>query len=303
MKWHYFAGDVEVESSSIDDLKDFVCDIADKKIKAKDILNYKTVKIFARKESFLNEFVQEIKEWLRNKVLELPNQITDFIFAVESDYQTYHNLDSDNWDRVHKPYFTVVHAGFEKASQREEIRIHAGENGNIVIYQDNDKLGFIIDVYGQTDIANTMTVWEEDLSTPEDDDQPRDEHGILTTCPVCGSEKTRKDLDFPTTMRGCGGCMSEWNIEDEVTFNGREGIEEESNDPKNFSMVEIVDFVDEWGQYTDEVCAELGYDEKDSDDLLMVDYFYDMESKKWIPKCASGYSEREQAIADYLRLG
>ena len=33
--------------------------------------------------------------------VDLPGYITDTFFAIESDYQTYHNLDQDNWDKVH----------------------------------------------------------------------------------------------------------------------------------------------------------------------------------------------------------
>lgn len=146
-----------------------------------------------------------------------------------------------------KNYFEIVHAGWCKESQREEIQIHAGENGNVFLFQDDGKLGFIVDAYGQTDHVATMQVWEEDLA-PEDD------------------------------------------------------LLEESNAPENFSLVELEDFKDEWGQTHDEICCELGYDEEGSDDLLMVDYFWLDEEQKWYPKCASTYSEREQAIADYLRL-
>ena len=166
--WHYFAGSIEIESCSINDLKDFVCDITERIIRVKDILSYKTVSITARNEKYLNEFVDEIKEFLSEESLELSNWISDFIYAVESDYQKYYGLDPDNWDKVHKPYFDVVHAGFCKASQREEIQIHAGEHGNIVIYQDGDKLGFIIDVYGENDVVDTMTIWEEDLNPEEE---------------------------------------------------------------------------------------------------------------------------------------
>lgn len=64
---------------------------------------------------------------------------------------------------VQKNYFKVTHSGFCKDAQREEVRIHAGEHGHIVIHQDNDQLGFIIDVYGQDDIVDSLCIWEEDL--------------------------------------------------------------------------------------------------------------------------------------------
>jgi hypothetical protein len=157
----------------------------------------------------------------------------------EEDWQTY--------DELNCSYFEIMHQDYYEDAGFEEIQIHAGEHGNIYLKQDGDKLGFIIDVYGQNDILDTMTVWEEDLKDWEDEDEPFD--------------------------------------------------------PNNYSLVEVEDFIDEWGQYTDEVCAELGYEEDSCDDLLEVDYFYHERSRKWIPKCSSMYSEREQAIADYLKLG
>jgi len=73
-------------------------------------------------------------------------------------------------------------------------------------------------------------------------------------------------------------------------------------DSSNVSMAEKMDFIDEWGQYHDEVCAALGVpDRRDADDIIMLDYFWHSETKKWIPKCASLYTERQQAMADWLR--
>ena len=40
---------------------------------------------------------------------------------------------------------------------------------------------------------------------------------IDETCPLCRSENTREDADFPDTMRNCNECGAEWN-EDEVTL-------------------------------------------------------------------------------------
>jgi len=157
----------------------------------------------------------------------------------EEDWQVY--------DELNNSYFEIMHQDYYEPAGREEIQIHAGEHGNVYLFQDGDKLGFIIDVYGQNDQLDTMTVWEEDLKDWDEDEEPID--------------------------------------------------------PNNFSLVEQEDFLDQWGQLTDEVCAELGYDEETSDDLLMVDYFYYEPKKYWIPKISSLYTPREQSIADYLRLG
>ena len=40
-------------------------------------------------------------------------------------------------------------------------------------------------------------------------------------CPVCGSNNTKPDDDFPDTMQNCNDCGSEWN-EIEVTLDARE---------------------------------------------------------------------------------
>lgn len=53
-------------------------------------------------------------------------------------------------------------------------------------------------------------------------DKVRDIDGILFNCPVCNSPNTRKDYDFPTTMRCCKVCGSDWNIDDDVVLNGKE---------------------------------------------------------------------------------
>lgn len=66
-------------------------------------------------------------------------------------------------------YFKIVHSGWQQGIDREEIQIHAGKHGNIFIFQDRDKLGFIINVYGQEDHHNSMNVWEEDLNNTEND--------------------------------------------------------------------------------------------------------------------------------------
>lgn len=174
-------------------------------------------------------------------------------------------------------YFKIVHAGWNKDSQREEIQIHCGENGNLFLFQDDGKLGFICDVYGQTDHVSTMQVWEEDL-IPDCTD----------LCMCLASGEHLQSCDDDGFCNNCGYQES--------------GIPEESNAPENFSELEVKDFIEKWGQSTNEVCTELGYDEDTCDDLLEVDFFYHERSRRWIPICNSMYSEREQAIADFLKL-
>lgn len=66
---------------------------------------------------------------------------------------------------------------------------------------------------------------------------------------------------------------------------------------------EIDAFKKKWGQTHSEITANLNYpmSHTDSDELLMVDFFWMDSDSKWYPKCSSLYTEKEQAIADLLR--
>jgi hypothetical protein len=64
---------------------------------------------------------------------------------------------------------------------------------------------------------------------------------------------------------------------------------------------DVEKFIKKWGQTHEEICANLGYDSKTSDDLLVVDYFFDALDEVWIPKTNSLYTKEEQKIANELR--
>ena len=71
---------------------------------------------------------------------------------------------------------------------------------------------------------------------------------------------------------------------------------------RTFTKLEYQSFVEEWGQTTEEICNELGFDEADADEVIMnCDYFYDEGSDRWFPESSSLYDETEQALADRLR--
>ena len=75
-------------------------------------------------------------------------------------------LPEEEWEKykdLNNSYFEVMRQDFNEDAGREEIQIHAGENGNVFLYQDGDKLGFIVDAYGQNDLVDSMTIWEEDM--------------------------------------------------------------------------------------------------------------------------------------------
>ena len=90
------------------------------------------------------------------------------------------------------------------------------------------------------------------------------------------------------------------NVRPDLAPLSDDGIPQEPTDPQNFSDLEVQEFKDEWGQPDEEInsCLDL---EGDSTDYLVGDYFWLEDSQQWYPKCSSMYSEREQAIADYLR--
>ena len=60
-------------------------------------------------------------------------------------------------------YFEIIAQGWNANLQREEIQIHCGENGNLFLIKTDE--GFIVDVYNQDDNVDTMTVWEDDLTS------------------------------------------------------------------------------------------------------------------------------------------
>lgn len=74
------------------------------------------------------------------------------------------------------------------------------------------------------------------------------------------------------------------------------------NTEKDIFEKDIFKFKKDWGQSHDEICANLEYDKDASEDLLMLDYFWLDDTKQWYPKSSSSYTEREQEIADLLRL-
>lgn len=59
-----------------------------------------TVKVNSINEA--REMVEEIRNLADESSSDLSKHLSDFCFAVEVDYQKYHNLDPDNWGMAHK---------------------------------------------------------------------------------------------------------------------------------------------------------------------------------------------------------
>ena len=92
--------------------------------------------------------------------LENVQEITEFEYNLMSDMFSFSGK--------RKSYFEIVHAGMQYNLQREEIQIHAGENGNIFLIKTPE--GFVIDAYGQNDLVDTMAIFEDDLNPENDED-------------------------------------------------------------------------------------------------------------------------------------
>jgi hypothetical protein len=71
--------------------------------------------------------------------------------------------------------------------------------------------------YYDSNLGFLQSLSLEELQKMCDEDLDED----LDECPVCGGSDTRKDLDNPETMMNCNICGSEWNIDGDVTLNGR----------------------------------------------------------------------------------
>jgi hypothetical protein len=68
-------------------------------------------------------------------------------------------------------YFHLISSGWNGDVQRQEVEINAGDNGKIMIVKTDE--GFVIDVYGQNDIVDTMAIWEDTLN-PSDEEESGD---------------------------------------------------------------------------------------------------------------------------------
>lgn len=93
-------------------------------------------------------------------------------------------------------YFKIKQSGFDTVIQREQIEIDAGKYGKIHIFQDDGKLGFIVDVFDAEDeCAGTMPIWEDDLY---DEDREND----LSMCLASGEHL--KSCDDDGFCNNCG---------------------------------------------------------------------------------------------------
>lgn len=109
-----------------------------------------------------------------------------------------------------KNYFNVVSLGYNKELEREELQIHAGENGNIFLIKTEE--GFVIDVYGQEENVGSLVIWEDDL-TPDTEEEKKwirmaddsEDGDCDELCPHCDTEVKLKN-EF--CVQECSSCKA-----------------------------------------------------------------------------------------------
>lgn len=89
----------------------------------------------------------------------------DGLFFIGSDnFDSKYQVETETFElkgECPKDYFTIVHSGYQHDLEREEIQVHAGENGNVFLIKTEE--GFIVDVYNQVGEVGTMAVWQDEL--------------------------------------------------------------------------------------------------------------------------------------------
>jgi len=59
------------------------------------------IKIEGNNINELRELSEELGQLAKDSGNDLSKHLNDACFAIDSDYQKFHNLDDDNWDIVH----------------------------------------------------------------------------------------------------------------------------------------------------------------------------------------------------------
>lgn len=129
----------------------------------------------AQTKEFMREVEAHLMRMYSTMGIDKPENHEDILDYVVND--VLETADPDNWhsgdvaigfrrwiEHQEKPddgYFEIKSQGYNHELQREEVQIHAGENGNVFLIKTEE--GFVVDVYGQEDHHSTLTVWEEDL--------------------------------------------------------------------------------------------------------------------------------------------
>jgi len=153
----------------------------------------------------------------------------------------------------------------------------------------------------------TLLLTDDKIETIKKSQQFLKENSDVDTIRVrvdqnCLTSDTDYKLGYGFVMVGSGDALhfigtdhhdSQYQVETESFELGKENIP---------TGKEIEDYIDEWGQTHDEICAELGYDDDGADEMILGDgYFWLERFQKWFPDCTSMYGKVDQIIADYLK--
>jgi hypothetical protein len=105
----------------------------------------------------------EFSNWFNFNAGSIAVKVENVRELSDFEYQLMSDIFSDT--KRQKNYFEIVQAGYNEGLDREELQVHCGENGNMMIVKTPE--GFVVDIYKQDDHVDTMSVWEDDLSPLE----------------------------------------------------------------------------------------------------------------------------------------
>ena len=114
---------------------------------------------------------EAILEFVANDVLETADPDNWHDGAVAIAFRRWieeQNIPKKNGSRPN--YFEVKSQGWNEDLLREEIQIHCGENGNMMIIKTEE--GYIVDAYDvEGEIIESMSIWEDDINPLDEDDE------------------------------------------------------------------------------------------------------------------------------------
>ena len=74
-----------------------------KKSKLNKMYKYRigTIQVQSENINDLKDFAEELGELAKASGTDLSKHLNDTCFAIDVDYQNYHNLDQDDWEKIH----------------------------------------------------------------------------------------------------------------------------------------------------------------------------------------------------------
>jgi hypothetical protein len=151
--------------------------------------------LFAFEGSKLQKLIDSVIEKLKQDFAEQDYTVLEELLNLIPVENLIESLPEDQWKEYkdllvfeeNDDYFEIVSAGYDEELQREQIQIHAGENGNIFLIKTDE--GFIVDVYNQTECVETLSIWEDSLIPDDDEEEQSDEDKVYGECEYIYNEK------------------------------------------------------------------------------------------------------------------